>query len=68
MFGRLVKKLAKDPAPTVCGCREPKRHRDCSYCGVTSHQPDHVCGVCKEGGIDGKVIRGTGRRTCSNHK
>ena len=51
-----------------CGCKLPKRHRDCSYCGVTSHQPDSVCGMCREMGIDGKLIRGTGRKVCSHHK
>jgi hypothetical protein len=65
-----VKKPArkiKQRAPR-CTCRAPKRHRDCSYCGVTAHMPDYVCGVCKEAGIDGKTIPGTARRTCAMHK
>jgi len=54
---------------TVCECRKPKTHRDCAYCGYTSHSGGKVCGVCAEGGIDGAgVIRGTERRRCANHK
>ena len=68
MFGNLVKKLAKKPAPIVCRCRKARRHRDCTYCGTTALQQDSICGVCKEAGIDGKVIRGTGRIVCRNHK
>lgn len=67
MFGRIVKRLAKKgPAPRTCRCRSPKTHRDCLYCGVTSF--GGVCGVCKEAGIDGPTIRGTGRVICSAHK
>lgn len=69
MFGRLVKKLAKSPAQRVikCGCRTPKMHRDCAYCGC-GWDDGKICGVCKENGIDGKLIRGTGRATCKKHK
>ena len=49
-----------------CLCRAPKTHRDCMYCG-SGWEPD-ICGVCKEGGIDGKLIRGTGRVVCAAHK
>lgn len=51
-----------------CACRDPKPHRDCAYCGTTSLRPGHVCGVCKELGVDGFVIRGTERRVCKAHK
>lgn len=51
----------------TCGCREPKRHRDCMYCG-SSWAGEVICGVCKEEGIDGRLIRGTGRRTCAAHR
>lgn len=67
MYGRLVKKLAKHPAPKVCGCRPPKKHRDCLYCGCGGPST-HACGVCKENGVDAPVIRGTERRTCDAHK
>ena len=50
-----------------CNCRSPKRHSDCMYCGI-GYWGDIVCGVCKEAGIDGKVIRGTERRICKEHK
>lgn len=50
-----------------CGCRDAKRHRDCAYCGCGG-PCTHICGQCKEGGIDGPVIRGTERRTCKEHK
>jgi hypothetical protein len=50
-----------------CGCREPKAHKDCAYCGFGG-PCTHICGCCKEGGIDGPVIRGTERRTCAKHK
>ena len=59
--------MEKSKGVKKCGCREPKRHRDCMYCGV-GYWGEVVCGVCKEAGIDGKVIRGTERRTCQNHK
>jgi len=49
-----------------CLCREPKTHRDCSYCGWFAS--GMVCGVCKEAGIDGPVIRGTERRVCRKHR
>ena len=52
---------------TKCKCRESKRHDDCSYCG-SGLIPDMICGVCKENGIDGKVIRGTSRVICKIHK
>ncbi len=66
MFGRLVNKLAKKPAPRVCRCREPKRHSSCVYCGYFAGNA--VCGVCKENGVDGPVIRGTNRVVCASHK
>lgn len=50
-----------------CSCREPKRHADCAYCG-TGWADGRVCGLCKEAGVDGPVIRGTERRTCKEHK
>ena len=50
-----------------CGCRKPKRHPDCMYCGC-GYWGEVVCGVCHEAGIDGKVIRGTERRVCKAHK
>jgi len=50
-----------------CGCREPKRSRDCMFCG-SCYIGDVICGVCREAGIDGKLIRGTGRRVCAQHK
>jgi len=49
-----------------CRCREPKTHRDCAYCGMG--YSDHICGVCKEAGIDGPVIRGTSRVICTKHR
>jgi len=48
-----------------CRCRPAKRHVDCSYCG---HGLDYICGVCKQAGIDGPVIRGTSRVICKIHK
>jgi hypothetical protein len=50
-----------------CRCRPPKRHRDCCYCG-SGWNDEKICGVCREGGIDGPVIRGTGRVICKLHK
>lgn len=50
-----------------CGCREPKPHRDCAYCGCGG-PATHICGVCRDGGIDGPVIKGTSRRVCAIHK
>ncbi len=69
MFGNLTKRLARKygPAPRVCRCRAPKRHRDCAYCGV-GYDDGRVCGVCREAGVDGKVIQGTGRVVCASHK
>jgi hypothetical protein len=56
-------------ARPACRCRLPRRHRDCSYCGVTAHGEGRVCGVCREEGIDGTgTIRGTGRVVCAKHK
>lgn len=54
---------AKAAAP--CRCREPKRHSDCCYCG-SGFEP-YVCGVCRDGGIDGAVVRGTSRVICKKH-
>lgn len=51
-----------------CKCREPKRHCDCAYCGVGYIDGAHICGKCKESGIDGPIIRGTGRVKCALHK
>lgn len=50
-----------------CTCRPPKRHADCAYCGYGG-PCTHVCGDCRENGIDGPVIRGTERRTCASHR
>jgi hypothetical protein len=64
---RKIEPVRADGDITVdCGCRKPKRHSDCMYCG--SGFGDSICGVCKEAGIDGRLIRGTGRRTCAQHK
>ena len=51
----------------MCRCRPPKRHADCMYCG-TGYAGEMVCGVCRELGIDGKLIRGTGRLVCKYHR
>ena len=57
------KKVAK------CTCREPKTHRDCTFCGSGVAIPEGgVCGICHEAGIDGPVIRGSGRVVCKLHK
>jgi len=50
-----------------CRCHEPKRHRDCMFCG-SGWAGEVICGVCKEEGIDGRLIRGTGRTVCKEHK
>lgn len=50
-----------------CLCRKPKHHRDCAYCGC-GWGDGSICGVCKEQGIDGHVIRGTSRVVCAQHK
>jgi len=55
------------PKPKKCRCRAPKRHRDCMYCG-TGWAGEVICGRCKEAGIDGKLIPGTGLITCIQHK
>lgn len=57
------RKIKKD----VCRCRPAKTHRDCLYCGY-SGPATHVCGVCKEQGIDGPTILGTSRVVCNLHK
>lgn len=44
----------------------PKVNRDCAYCGYGG-SCTHICGVCKENGIDGRVIKGTERRRCKLH-
>ena len=49
-----------------CTCRPPKSHEDCAYCGTNSS--DKICGICKENGIDGPVIKGTERIVCKEHK
>ena len=56
---------------TKCRCRKPKRSIDCAYCGTRCldyNASNYVCGVCHEVGIDGKVLRGTGRVVCARHK
>lgn len=53
-------------ANNKCLCREPKRHRDCMFCGIGFS--DRICGVCHEAGIDGKCIPGTARVVCRLHK
>jgi hypothetical protein len=50
-----------------CVCREPKKNRHCAYCGWGGDGIS-VCGVCRESGIDGPAIRGTGRVVCRIHK
>lgn len=50
-----------------CRCRLPRRHRDCGYCGV-GWDDGRICGVCKQAGIDGPVIRGTSAVQCSGCK
>ncbi len=50
------------PVVRTRGDRPAKIHRDCAYCGVTSHSNGAVCGRCKAAGIDGPVIRGTEAR------
>lgn len=50
-----------------CRCREPKRRRDCMYCG-SKFGGEVVCGVCWENGIDGSLIRGAGRIVCAKHR
>jgi hypothetical protein len=62
-----AKATRKRNAATLCRCREPKRHRDCSYCGYGG-PCTHICGVCREQGIDGQTIPGTGRVVCRLHK
>lgn len=49
-----------------CGCREPRQSKDCCYCG--SGYGIHVCGVCRDAGIDGPVIKGTSRVVCKRHQ
>ena len=51
----------------LCRCRAPRRHRDCMYCG-SGWAGEVICGICKENGIDGKLIPGTGRVCCASHK
>ena len=45
------------PAERTRKARAARRHRDCAYCGTGVGC--EVCGECREGGIDGPVIRGT---------
>jgi len=49
-----------------CKCRKPKNHDFCAYCGCFAS--NQICGVCKEAGIDGPVIKGTERHICKLHK
>jgi hypothetical protein len=51
-----------------CSCRNPKRHNDCAYCGTGYTNGVLICGVCREAGIDGLLLRGTGRVVCALHK
>lgn len=50
-----------------CRCREPKCSSRCMYCG-SMYVGEWVCGQCHEAGIDGKVIPGTARVVCEQHK
>jgi len=63
--GRTQKRREK--ARTRCTCRKPKRHHGCAYCGYHWYGWE-ICGVCREAGIDGNVIRGTSRVVCRLHK
>lgn len=56
--------MAKQSKRAKCGCREPKRHPDCLYCGSGYAE---VCGQCRDVGIDGPVVRGTSRVQCRTH-
>jgi len=47
--------------------RPPRRHIDCACCGVGG-DGIRVCGVCREAGIDGPVIRGTTRAQATPKK
>lgn len=51
----------------ACTCRPPRRDRACAYCGV-GYDDGRVCGVCREAGMDGRLLPGTGRRVCRLHK
>lgn len=62
-----IKKAERKTRAKKCGCREPQLHDDCMYCGKY-WAGEVVCGVCRENGIDGRLIRGTGRRVCAEHK
>jgi hypothetical protein len=53
--------------PASCLCRTARTHRDCAYCGCGG-PCTHICGVCKQAGIDGPVIRGTSRVVCAEHR
>lgn len=55
------------PQAKTCRCREPKKHRDCSYCGV-GWDDGRICGVCRDEGVAGRLIVGTGRVICKTHK
>lgn len=46
------------PQTVTRKARSPKSHRDCAYCGC-GLAGISVCGICRENGIDGPVIRGT---------
>lgn len=56
--------MAKKVQKKKCRCRPPKRHHDCMFCGMGGWGGEVICGVCKENGIDGPVIRGTSRFKC----
>lgn len=53
-------------SPWPCRCRPPKRHVDCKHCGHTPGET--ICGICREQGRDGHIIRGTSRVVCKLHK
>lgn len=65
---RLEARAASIAAP-ACGCRAPKRHRSCAYCGCGNEfaPGERICGVCAEAGIDGDTINGTTRVSCPRH-
>lgn len=71
--GYLADKLEKEAREKECGCRAPKSHQDCAYCGCGG-DGIRICGVCAEAGIDHDeslpnrgIIRGTERKTCAAH-
>jgi len=66
---KISKPFGSRPPVKKCRCEDPKWHPQCSYCGtLRAENPDDICGICKENGIDGHVIKGTSRVTCKIHK